>query len=159
MSHSAEDPPSEGRRFRSRSEYKVERWTNSWFGRLLGIGLGVFALVLGIQSVAEQDIGMWWLSATILIISGLGLIVSFCSSQLSIEKDELIARDFWRTRCLSLGSITVAEPGIIGLFFKSVEGRRMRSMTSGMAFDELWRTRAERICAEVVRRADQARKS
>ena len=116
-------------------------------------------MVASIIVVTKRDIDSWWLSATILAVSGIALLMIAATSALWIENGDLVARDFGRTRRLELARISRSEPALFGLFFKTDDGRRMRSSASSASWDEWWEPRAERICNEIKRRADEARKA
>jgi hypothetical protein len=132
----------------ARDEYGVERWTNSWLGRALCTALGVFGVVGGLATP---------LNVLLLTLPGALLLISVWTAKLEIVEGVLVAHDFGRVREIPLDQLARAEPGWFGLRFKAGDGRRVRSLISGVQGDELWFTRAERICDEIMRRADEAR--
>ncbi|GAA3528888.1 hypothetical protein GCM10022234_27740 [Aeromicrobium panaciterrae] len=133
----------------ARYETGIERWTNSWFGRLLCTALGLFGVVAGVATPV--------LNVFLLAVPGALLLLSVWTAKLEIADGVLFARDFGRVRSIPLDQIAEAEPALFGIRFRADDGRWVRSLVSGEQGNELWVTRAQRICDEVMRRADGVR--
>jgi hypothetical protein len=123
--------------------------------------VGVTWVLFGLLVLLANDGSLfeWLTTGVVLAAGGVLIIVSFWTARLSVEDGHLIARNFYGSRSVPLASVTQAEPVILGLLFWTDDGTRMRSLASGQAFDELWKTRAEKICEQVLRLARDARRA
>lgn len=138
------------------------QWTNSWFGRVLLTGFGAlcigFAAGLGINH--EGRGGLDWVT-TALALTMVGVFVVACAwtSKLFIENGDIVARHFFGTRRMELAKVIDVDAGtFFGLVLKDLDGRKMWTLISGRQWDELWLTRAQRICTAIMGYAETARR-
>lgn len=127
---------------------------------MLGTAVGIFSTLCGLSVLFAQDgpPTQWLTTGLGLATAGVIIVVTVWTARLSVQGGSLVAKNFYGSKSILLTEIVDAEPVIIGLLFRSEDGTRMRSLASGRAFDELWHTRAERICDEVLRMAKEVRR-
>lgn len=111
-----------------------------------------------ISSHDGRSVPEWPITAAGLGIFGAILLVTFWTSQLTVENGNLVAKHVYGLRMLPLTDVAGAEPAMfVGLLFRDKDGRAIRSLASGRSWNEFWTTRAERICRQVERLAKEAR--
>ena len=97
------------------------------------------------------------LDVLLLGLSGIVLVLTLWTSELSVVDQRLIARHFYGRWSVDLAHINKAEPGtFLGLWIWTDTGRRLRTLVSGRQWDEPWVTRAEKICLRIEELAESA---
>jgi hypothetical protein len=104
--------------------------------------------------------GLDWVTAAVAVgVLGPLLVVCAWTSELSIRGEEIVARHFFGTRRMVLAEVIDADAGVLfGLVLKDIHNRKMWTLVSGRQWNELWLTRAERICTAIMAYAESARR-
>lgn len=119
------------------------------------MGTALAVVFLGLAGMAAVQVGGWRdvAVALSLVVAAAVVAISVWTSRLWVEDDRLMARNFYGTSSLPLDDIVGAEPAtlpLLGIVVRTGDGRRMRSLVSGEAGDELWKARAAKICDDIL---------
>lgn len=145
-------------------DHPRREWRNSWFGRAVGsgFGLGMFCIVLFVDGPDDRARISWdqLLISLCILLMGAAVIAAVWTSRLELVEGVLTAVNFGRSSSVSIAHVESVEPSswpCTGLLIVTTSGQRVRTLISGSVGNELWRTRADRICEEIEQIAETGR--